>query len=160
MFQDLMVVQMIMNELIILKNTLKINIVFQKPADIIGNNFENYYSRHKSTALLIHFILENPPQSRVAVIFVAPLPQFYFLLRILIGISGKLTKIRFNLSVGKLRKNHSLEIRKTTDRALVGANKKGSIFDFFSEFFPLKKNINSISKTHLKRQDMSTPYSN
>jgi hypothetical protein len=50
-------------------------------------------------------------------------PTILFLLRILIGISGKLTKIRFKISIGKLRKNLSLEFRKTTDRAPVGAIK-------------------------------------
>jgi hypothetical protein len=49
-----------------------------------------------------------------------------FLLRIFIGISVKLTKIRFNLSVGKLKQNHSLEFQKTTVRA----NKKGLFLTF------------------------------
>ena len=47
-----------------------------------------------------------------------------FLLLILIDIYGKLTKTRFKMSIGKLRENLSLEFRKTTDRAPVGANKK------------------------------------
>jgi len=43
------------------------------------------------------------------------------LLRVLSSFDEKLTKIRFELSIGKLKQNLSLEYQKTTNRAPVGA---------------------------------------